>query len=101
MTFYLSADSNLGFRFLQLNEYRKILIYITLEEGGKELFSCNLFCHLYFTCSREKGSLFTVFCEIGKNINVQDIFNCSFIVKWSFYFAFFLADPPFKPLSEA
>ena len=57
-----------------------------------------MFCHFYFTCSREKGSLFTVFREIGKKINVQDIFNCSFIMKWQFYFAFFRADtPPLRP----
>ena len=34
-------------------------------------------------------SLFIVICEIGKKINVQESFNCSFIVKWQFYFAFF------------
>ena len=70
-----------------------------LVEGGKGFFSCNMFCHFYFMCSHEKGLLFTAFREIGKKINVQIIFNCSFIMKWQFYFAFFCADTPtFTPL---
>ena len=61
--------------------------------------SCNVFCHFYFTCCREKGSLFNVCREIGKkNINVHEIVNCSFIVIWQFYFAFFRANIlPLRP----
>ena len=69
-------------------------LVLFFKKGGKELFSCNMFCHFYFTYIREKGLLFTVFREICKKINMQDIFNCLFIVKWQFYFAFFCADTP-------
>ena len=65
-----------------------------IMEGGKGLFSCNVFCHFYFTCSREKGLLFTVFREISKKMNVQEFFYCLFIVKCQFHFKFFHADTP-------
>ena len=62
------------------------------KEGGKGLFSCNMFCHFYFVCSLEKGSLFIVFRENNRKINVPKMFSCLFIVKWQFCFAFSRAD---------
>ncbi len=81
-------------RSLFLNIYNSI----SCASFSRYLFYVQQLCYFYFTCSREKGLLFTVFCEIGKEINVQEIFNCSFIVKWQYYFAFFRADTtPLRP----